>query len=135
VLSYTQEEVTMIGTALVESLVQAVALSHRIKGYSRVSLLLLAAPESGKTTIATAATCEHVARVAMISGRSVLKEMADHPKTEFLLFNDLSAVKAMSFTAVNLLIVLLNQLTPDRSASSAACRSTRSSIIVRAGEH
>lgn len=103
----------MIGTRLVEELVQAVALSHRIKGYARCSLLLLAAPESGKTTIANASTCDHVCRVAMISGKSILREVKEHPKTEFLLFNDLTSIRAMSASAVNMLIVLLNQFTMD----------------------
>jgi len=99
----------VIGTGLVEELVQSVALSHLIRGCKRVSLLLLAAPESGKTTIIQAANASHVSRIAVISGRSILREMKDHPTTEFLLFNDLTAVRAMSQTAVNLLIVILNQ--------------------------
>lgn len=101
----------MIGTRLVEELVQAVALSHRIKDQRRVSLLLLAAPESGKTTVTTAAHCPHVCQVAVISGLSVVKEVQENRATEFLLFNDLTAIRAMSNTASNLLIVLLNQFT------------------------
>lgn len=103
----------MIGTQLIEELVQSVALSHRIKGQKRVSLLLLAAPESGKTTVVNAANVRHVCRVAIITGRSILREVKDNPHTEFLAFNDLTAVRAMSPSAVALLIVLLNQLTQD----------------------
>ncbi len=103
----------MIGTRVAESLVQSVALSHLVKGYRRTSLLMLAAPESGKTTIASAADCKHVSRIAVISGRSVLSELRDNPKTEFLIFNDLSAIRAMSTPAVNLLVVILNQVTQD----------------------
>lgn len=103
----------MIGTHLIEDLVQTVAISHRVRGLSRVSLLLLAKPESGKTTIARAAGCKHVSPIAVMSGRSILKEIDTNPQVEFLLFNDLTAIRAMSPTAVNLLIVLLNQLTQD----------------------
>lgn len=103
----------MIGTKLIEELVQSVALTHRIRGQRRVSLLMLAAPESGKTTITQAASARHVCRVALITGRSILKEVNDNPHTEFLLFNDLTAVRAMSQQAVALLVVLLNQLTQD----------------------
>jgi hypothetical protein len=103
----------MIGTTLIEELVQSVALSHLIKGGKRASLLMLAAPESGKTTIVSAANCAHVCRVAVISGRSIMREVKDHPETEFLLFNDLTAVRAMSASAVNLLILILNQFTQD----------------------
>lgn len=103
----------MIGTKLVEELVQSVALSHRIKGYNRCSLLMLAAPESGKTTIATAANCTHVKPVAIMSGRSIVREVNHSPATEFLLFNDLTAVRALSQSASNLLIVMLNQIVQD----------------------
>ena len=103
----------MLGTSLIEELVQSVALSHQIKGHKRVSALLMAAPESGKTTIATAADCAHIRRVAMISGRSILQQIKDNPEIEFLLFNDLSSVRAMSQSAVNFLIVILNQVTQD----------------------
>lgn len=103
----------MIGTSLAERLVQSVALSHLIKGHRRCSLLMLAAPESGKTTITSAANARHVERVAVISGRSVLKAVNGSEHTEFLLFNDLSAIRAMSAPAVNLLVTILNQLTQD----------------------
>jgi len=109
----------MIGTTLIESLVQSVALTHHVQGYSRASLLLLAAPESGKTTITTAANCEHVTRIALITGKSVLRELRDHPTTEFLLFNDLSTVRAMSHQAVSLLVTILNQLTQGESGMVA----------------
>jgi len=100
----------MIGTRLVEELVQSAALSHVVKDYERVSLLLLASPESGKTTICASAKCEHVQPVNVLSGRSVLAVVQRNPKIEFLLFNDMGAVRALSTPAVNLLIVMLNQL-------------------------
>lgn len=109
----------MIGTRLIEDLVQSVAMSHLVKNCPRVSLLLLAKPESGKTTIARAASAKHVSPIAVMSGRSILKEIHDHPDVEFLLFNDLTAIRAMSPTAVNLLIVLLNQLTQDERGKVA----------------
>lgn len=105
----------MIGTRAIEELVQAVSISHLVKGQKRVSLLLTAAPESGKTTITAAANAKHVCRIAVITGRSILKEVNEHKHVEFLLFNDLTAIRAMSASAVNLLIVLLNQLTQDET--------------------
>lgn len=99
----------MIGTDLIERLVQAVALSHRIAHRDRASLLLLAAPESGKTTIACAASAKHVAPIAVITGRSVLNEVSQH-HAEFLLFNDMAAIRSLSKPTSALLITLLNQL-------------------------
>ena len=101
----------MIGTSLIETLVQAVALSHLVKGHQRVSLLLLAAPESGKTTITKSAECKHVQPIAVISGRSVIREMKEQKHVEYLLFNDMSAIRGMSVPAVNLLVSILNQVT------------------------
>jgi len=99
----------MIGTDLIERLVQAVALSHRVAHRDRASLLLLAAPESGKTTIACAATAKHVVPIAVITGRSVLVEISQH-HAEFLLFNDMAAIRSLSKPTSALLITLLNQL-------------------------
>lgn len=98
---------------------QAVALSHQVKNYRRCSLLMLASPESGKTTIATAASCPHVRAIAIMSGRSILREVNDHPAIEFLLFNDLTAIRALSPTAANLLVTMLNQLTQDERGAVA----------------
>jgi len=109
----------VIGTKLVEELVQSVALSHRVKGFPRASLLMLAAPESGKTTIATAANCPHVRPIAIMSGRSILREVNHTPATEFLLFNDLTMIRALSQSASNLLIGMLNQLTQDERGAVA----------------
>jgi hypothetical protein len=98
------------GTDLVERLVQAVAISHRIEHRDRAGLILLASPESGKTTIACAATSAHVVPVSVITGRSVLQEIAK-PEIEYLLFNDLAAIKSLGKPTTALLITLLNQLT------------------------
>jgi len=100
----------MIGTRLLEELVQSTVLTHLIRGYDRASLLLIAAPENGKTTISTAAHVQHVLRVAAISGRSVVRELLEHKEMEFLLFNDMGAIRSLSVPASNLLITLLNQL-------------------------
>lgn len=109
----------MIGTKLIEEFVQSVALTHRIKGYKRCSTLLIAAPESGKTTITTAANCPHVTPIAVMSGRSVLKEVNENEDCEFLLFNDLTSIRAMSTPASALLVVFLNQLTQDERGKVA----------------
>lgn len=101
----------MIGTNLLENLVQSVALSHRIKDYPRVHLLFLAAPESGKTTVSAAADAKHVQPIAIITTRSIIKLANDQPQCEYLLFNDLTVIRAMSQSTVNLLITTLNQIT------------------------
>lgn len=100
----------LVGTSLVEDLVQSVALSHLVAERDRLGLLLLAAPENGKTTIATAAECEHVRKISVITARSVM-QLTGEKDVEFLLFNDLSVIKALSKPTVALLINTLNQVT------------------------
>lgn len=99
----------MFGTDLVQRLVQSVALSHLIMHRDRAGLLLLAAPESGKTTIACAATASHVHAVTLITGKSVLSTIGQKD-TEFLLFNDMASIRALSRQASAMLIVILNQI-------------------------
>src|SRR6188768_4093760 len=100
----------LVGTSLVEDLVQSVALSHLIAHHSRIGLLLMASPENGKTTIATAAECSHVKRIAVITARSIM-QLTSEKGTEFLLFNDLAVVKSLSKATTALLINTLNQVT------------------------
>lgn len=100
----------LVGTQLAEDLVQAVALSHLVAEHSRIGVLLLASPESGKTTIATAANCAHVKRIAVITARSIMQLTAEKG-TEYLLFNDLAVVKSLSKATTALLINTLNQVT------------------------
>lgn len=107
----------MIGTKLIEELVQSVSISYLIKGNDRVSLLLLAAPENGKTTIAASARNDTASFIAVISGRSVLKEIKEKPTLEYFVFNDMSCIRALSDTATNLLITLLNQITRGEKGS------------------
>lgn len=109
----------MIGTKLVEEFVQSIAMTHRLKYYPRASALLIAAPESGKTTIASAARSKHVSPIAVMSGRSILKEIKDNPDIEFLAFNDLTCIRAMSSGAVALVINILNQVTQDERGKVA----------------
>ena len=109
----------MLGVKLIEELVQSVAISHLIKDGDRVSLLLLADPENGKTTVAASAKCDHVEFVSVITGRSILKAIKEKPSLEYLIFNDLSCIRALSQTASNLLIVLLNQITRGEKGSVA----------------
>lgn len=101
----------MIGTRLIEELVQSAALTRYVKNYDRVSLLLLASPESGKTTITSTAKCKSVISISIMSGRSIISEMATNKELEYIIFNDMTCVKALSTAAVNLLIVVLNQVT------------------------
>lgn len=100
----------LVGTSLVEDLVQSVACSHLIADCDRLGLLLMASPENGKTTIATAAECEHVKRIAVITARSVM-QLTAQKGVEFLLFNDLSSIKSLSKATSALLINTLNQVT------------------------
>lgn len=101
----------MIGVGIIERLVQAVAISHRVANYPRLSLLILASPESGKTTITASAHAKHVLPIAIITARSVIQVIEERPEIEYLVFNDLVAIRALSQPASMLLIVTLNQAT------------------------
>jgi hypothetical protein len=100
----------LIGTALIEDLTQTVVFSHLVMGRDRIGLLLLAAPESGKTTIATAADSPHVKRITVVTAKSVM-QIVGEKEVEFLLFNDLAVVRSLSKSTTALLINTLNQVT------------------------
>lgn len=117
----------LVGTSLVEDLVQSVALSHRVKDRDRIGLLLLAAPENGKTTIATAAESGHVRKIAVITARSVM-QLTGEKDVEFMLFNDLSVIKALSKPTVALLTNTLNQVTQGETGEAMFAGQTSVSI-------
>lgn len=109
----------MIGTSLVETLVQCATISHKIARYQRIGLLLLAAPESGKTSIVTSQAAKHVMPIAVITGRSVEVIVEQNPEVEFLAFNDLTCIRALSYEAHMLLVTILNQVTQDERGTIA----------------
>jgi len=83
----------MIGTELVRELVECVILTGRIKKIEPVSLLLIAAPESGKTSIALERPCTAIEAFADITGKGlhhILKERG-HDITHIII-NDMVAV-------------------------------------------
>lgn len=87
----------------------------------------MAAPESGKTTIACAASAHHVVPITIITGRSVLSEI-QNPQVEFFLFNDMAAIRSLSDTATALLVTMLNQLTQGEKGIVAFAGKERTEI-------
>lgn len=83
----------MIGVELVRELVETVILTGRLKNIEPVSLLLIAAPESGKTSIVLNRKCKAIEAFADITGRglhNILKERGK--EITHIVINDMVAV-------------------------------------------
>lgn len=83
----------MIGTELLRELVECVILTGRITDVDPVSLLLIAAPESGKTSIVLERPCNAIEAFADVTGRGLHQIIKDKGKEiTHVVINDLVAV-------------------------------------------
>ena len=83
----------MIGTELLRELVECVILTGRIQEVDPVSLLLIAAPESGKTSIVLERPCSAIEAFADVTGRGLHQIIKEKGKEiTHIVINDLVAV-------------------------------------------
>lgn len=83
----------MIGTELLRELVECVILTGRIIDIDPVSLLLIAAPESGKTSIVLERPCNAIEAFADVTGRGLHQIIKEKGKEiTHIVINDLVAV-------------------------------------------
>jgi len=104
----------MIGTELVRELVETVILTGRVKDCDPCSLLLIAAPESGKTSIVLDRPCKAVEAFADLTGRGIHMVLAQRGKEiTHLVINDLVAVLSHRQSVNRYTISQLNALTEE----------------------
>lgn len=82
----------MIGVGLVQELVRSVLLTGRVYNSSPVSLLLIAHPESGKTSIVMSNLVESAIILTDVTGRGLLQLCQLNPAISHFIVNDLTVV-------------------------------------------
>lgn len=103
----------MIGTELIRELVETVILSGKVKGADPCSLLLIAAPESGKTSIVLEKHCKAVQAFADITGRGIHAVLTQNRDCTHIVINDMVAVLSHRQTVNRYTISVLNALTEE----------------------
>lgn len=82
----------LIGVDLILELVQAVLLTGRLSTDNPVSLMLIASPESGKTSTVVERGTEEMVFCSDATGGGITQELVTHPKATHIIINDLVSV-------------------------------------------
>jgi len=103
----------MIGTEFLRELIESVILTGRIKGCEPVSLLLIAAPESGKTSVVLSRPCKVVEAYADVTGKGIHKILQANTNLTHIVINDLVATLSHKQSVNRYTISQLNAMTEE----------------------
>lgn len=109
----------MIGTELIRELVETIILTGKIKGADPCSLLLIAAPESGKTSIVLDKHCKDVQAFADVTGRGLHMVLTQNKDLSHIVINDMVAVLSHKQTVNRYTLSVLNAITEEGIESIA----------------
>lgn len=109
----------MIGTELLRELIETVILTGKVKGIEPVSLLLIAAPESGKTSVVLERACKSIEAYADITGRGIHTVIKSNPELTHIVINDLVACLSHKQSVNRYTIAQLNAITEEGITSIA----------------
>ena len=110
----------MIGTELLRELIETVILTGKVKGINPVSLLLIAAPESGKTSVVLERACKSIEAYADITGRGIHAVIKANPELTHIVINDLVACLSHKQSVNRYTIAQLNAITEEGITSIAS---------------
>lgn len=103
----------LIGVELVQELVETTILTGRLKQHGPVSLVLIAAPENGKTSIVLERPCEAVFPLSDVTGRGLQMLLKLDRKATHLILNDMVAVMSHKHNVNRYLLSMLNAMTEE----------------------
>lgn len=103
----------MIGMELIREIVNCTLLTGRIKDDSPVGILLVAAPEQGKTSIVLESNYASTVDITDATGRGITEILKYKPEVSHLLFNDLTAIMAHGKTVRAYTVAMINAMTEE----------------------
>lgn len=118
----------LIGMDFVVEVIKTVLLTGQLADEKPVSLLIIASPESGKTTAAKIANIsitsdkherESAVSLTDVTGAGLLKVMKENPHTSHVLLNDLAVLTGHKNHVVNYLFSIINAMTEEGVSRTA----------------
>ena len=103
----------MIGIELVREVIESVILTGRVRGIYPASLLLIATPESGKTSVVLAKDCKNVKAFTDVTGNGILKIVKQMPDLTHIVINDMVAVLSHRGSVNKHTVSTLNAMTEE----------------------
>ena len=104
---------------LVREVIETVILTGRLVGHSPVSILLIASPESGKTSVVLEKECQGIIAVTDVTGRGLQELCKSHPEICHIVINDLIAVSAHKANVSRYTMAMLNAMTEEGIQATA----------------
>lgn len=109
----------LIGMNQIREVVETVILTGRLKGHSPVSLLLVASPESGKTSVVLEKECAAVIAMSDVTGRGLQELCKMKPDVSHIIINDLVAVNAHRSSVNHYTMSMINAMTEEGIMATA----------------
>lgn len=103
----------MIGTELLRELIESVIMTGKIRGINPVSLLLIATPESGKTSVVIAKDCKNVKSFSDVTGNGIQKVIKQMPELTHIIINDMVAILSHRQSVNKHTLATLNAMTEE----------------------
>lgn len=103
----------LLGVELIKEMVETVILTGRVKGFAPVSLLLIAAPESGKTSVVLERPCKAALALTDVTGKGIQEICKLQPSLSHIIINDMVAVMAHKQTVNRFTLSMLNAITEE----------------------
>jgi hypothetical protein len=109
----------LIGMNLIRETVETVILTGRLKNHAPVSLLLVASPESGKTSIVLEKECSAVIAMSDVTGRGLQELCKMKPDVTHIIINDLVAVNSHRPSVNHYTMSMINAMTEEGIMATA----------------
>lgn len=103
----------------IREVVETIILTGRLKEHSPVSLLLIASPESGKTSVVLEKECSGVVAVTDVTGRGLQELCKMKPEITHIVINDLVAVAAHKASVSRYTMSMINAMTEEGIQATA----------------
>lgn len=98
---------------LIREIVTCTLLTGRLKNESPVGILLIAAPEQGKTSIVLESNYASTVDITDATGRGITEILKYKPEVSHLIFNDLTAVMAHGKSVRAYTVAMINSMTEE----------------------
>lgn len=109
----------LLGANLLRELTETVILSGKVINTSPISLLLIAPPESGKTSVVLDRPCKAAFPLCDVTGRGLMQLCKLSPEITHFIINDLVTVMAHKPTVNRYTLSIINAMTEEGIAAVA----------------
>ena len=112
----------MIGTELLRETIETVILTGKVKSLEPVSLLLIAAPESGKTSVVLQKNCKSIQAFTDVTGKGLHEILKANRDLTHIVLNDMVATLSHKQSVNKYIIAQLSAMTEEGITAVASPR-------------